>query len=314
MKGRQLCADGNYSQTCEGEKAPDDEECNGMDDDCDGETDEEVEYLICFNGPEGKEGLGICESGRKKCVNGEYTEDCEGEVLRIEELCNGIDDDCDGEIDEDYPARLGDCFSGLGECIMKGTYICSEDLMKLDCTAIPLESEEERCADELDNDCDGETDEECEVEDDNIVGFDGGIVKGDGIEIVIPEGALIEEVEITVELVDNAPIEPIYYPVSPAYKLGPSGTKFKKSAIIIIRYNSSLISENRSANEMKIYRLPENAKNWESLESELIDIQNSTITSLTKELSYFQAGLSGLENIETENDAGCSCGLLNCLK
>jgi hypothetical protein len=58
--------------------------CNGVDDDCDGLTDEDVE-----RGPE------VC--------NG-IDDDCDGltdeDVERGPEVCNGIDDDCNGTIDE----------------------------------------------------------------------------------------------------------------------------------------------------------------------------------------------------------------------
>lgn len=62
---------------------PQTEVCNGVDDDCDGETDEDVD----------------CDDGNPctidVCVDGECQHIGEPEV------CNGIDDDCDGMTDED---------------------------------------------------------------------------------------------------------------------------------------------------------------------------------------------------------------------
>ncbi|MBX3273058.1 MAG: hypothetical protein KF729_22535 [Sandaracinaceae bacterium] len=73
------------------------EQCNGLDDDCDGEIDEGFE--------------GIAEA-----CNG-LDDDCDGAIdegfADIPEACNGLDDDCDGALDEDFdltvPERCGGC-------------------------------------------------------------------------------------------------------------------------------------------------------------------------------------------------------------
>jgi len=72
--------------------------CDARDDDCDGETDED--YL-----PRGLEcGQGACAArGATRCVAGEEVEQCvPGEPT--DEVCNGADDDCDGDTDEVRPA------------------------------------------------------------------------------------------------------------------------------------------------------------------------------------------------------------------
>ena len=73
----------------------------------------------CYEGPSGTEGVGLCKSGTRSCVDGVWGL-CEGQVKPgIEalafgqELCtNGADEDCDGAIDEDIDAD-GD---GYGSC------------------------------------------------------------------------------------------------------------------------------------------------------------------------------------------------------
>lgn len=80
-----------------------------------------------------------------------------------EEICNGVDDDCDGKVDEDF-ADLGDpCEVGKGECKAKGTYKCAADRQALECDAQEGTPQDEIC-DEKDNDCDGLIDEvkECQ--------------------------------------------------------------------------------------------------------------------------------------------------------
>ena len=77
--------------------------------------------------------------------------------LATAELCNAIDDDCDGEIDEGFGTG-GTCSVGVGACAETGTLTCSTDSLGTTCSARPGTPSEERC-DGLDDDCDGETDE-----------------------------------------------------------------------------------------------------------------------------------------------------------
>ncbi|MBW2989907.1 hypothetical protein KY358_06340, partial [Candidatus Woesearchaeota archaeon] len=74
-----------------------------------------------------------------------------------EELCNFIDDDGDGEIDEGL-GRGESCTAGLGECETEGIIICSENEIDAICNAEPGTPTAEVC-DNKDNDCDGIVDE-----------------------------------------------------------------------------------------------------------------------------------------------------------
>ena len=70
-----------------------DELCDLLDNDCDGEADEELGETTC--------GLGECMHTVENCVAGteQVCDDMEGVGL---EECNGLDDDCDGDVDEDF--------------------------------------------------------------------------------------------------------------------------------------------------------------------------------------------------------------------
>jgi hypothetical protein len=75
------------------------EVCNGLDDDCDSESDEET-ARACYSGPAGTLDVGRCAPGVQRCVDAAYLEGCPDEVVPTAELANGADDDCDGLTDE----------------------------------------------------------------------------------------------------------------------------------------------------------------------------------------------------------------------
>jgi hypothetical protein len=72
-----------------------------------------------------------------------------------EERCNYRDDDCDGHIDEEWPA-LGDaCSAGVGACSNTGRLLCKADGSEAICDAVAGSPIAEDCDDGQDNDCDG---------------------------------------------------------------------------------------------------------------------------------------------------------------
>jgi hypothetical protein len=73
------------------------EACNALDDNCDGTIDNFAES--CYTGPAGTLNVGICKAGSRTCTNGTWGS-CVGEVLPKTEECNGLDDDCDGYVDD----------------------------------------------------------------------------------------------------------------------------------------------------------------------------------------------------------------------
>ncbi len=145
-RGVNRCVDGAI--VCSGETAPETESCNGIDDDCDGTTDE--------NNPDGGrlcgESVGTCELGREACVGGALV--CQGDTGPVAEVCDGLDNDCDGSIDEGNPGGGAACGETRGEC-SAGRLNCRGGVLACEGAVGPTT---EVC-DGRDNDCDGSTDE-----------------------------------------------------------------------------------------------------------------------------------------------------------
>ncbi len=135
-----------------------DEVCNGRDDDCDDEIDEGCEVGdACILGE------GICaRPGRlADSPSGPVCSAVPGQP--VTETCNGLDDDCDGAVDE--TCRPGDaCAVGIGYCrrdgrvaVLGGSNACvgGPEGGPLE----PGEPRDEVCNDRVDDDCDGVVDE-----------------------------------------------------------------------------------------------------------------------------------------------------------
>ena len=138
------------------------EECDHIDNNCNGMVDEGcscggIAQQDCFPGILSNAGVGICTMGVQYCEQ-EFFGACEGFILPELEKCDSLDNDCDGLIDEDFPAVGQPCDTGVGSCASQGILVCNSDGSDIFCNAVEIEQQSEIC-DGLDNDCNGEIDD-----------------------------------------------------------------------------------------------------------------------------------------------------------
>lgn len=129
--------------------------CDGADNDCDGQTDEELGL-----GQTCHVGKGAClGQGSWTCGTGDAVVCSAVERQPSKELCgDGVDNDCNGTTDEGYEVG-SQCAVGEGACRVVGKSVCSTDRTSTACKAVPLPPGSEQCANLIDDDCDGQTDE-----------------------------------------------------------------------------------------------------------------------------------------------------------
>ena len=125
------------------------ETCNGVDDDCD---------TVCDNG------WACCAGAVDGCTTAcgsTGTRTCTGSCgwggcVVPEEICNGLDDDCDGELDDGFDCVMGDSRTCTASCGSSGTQTCNGACVWSGCDP-PAE-----ICNGVDDDCDGSRDEDFE--------------------------------------------------------------------------------------------------------------------------------------------------------
>ncbi|ULQ55044.1 T9SS type A sorting domain-containing protein [Flavihumibacter rivuli] len=150
--------------------------CDGIDNDCDGQIDEDLNKVTYYRDNDG-DGYGDPAVSISSCkpepgyvtISGDCNDNNTAIHLGAAELCDGIDNDCDGQIDEDlnkvtyYRDNDGDGYGdpavSISSCKPEPGYVTtSGDCNDNNATIRPGATE---TCDGVDNDCDGLVDENC---------------------------------------------------------------------------------------------------------------------------------------------------------
>ncbi|MGM0555182.1 MAG: putative metal-binding motif-containing protein [Myxococcota bacterium] len=157
--GEQDCNESGTWGACDGGQGDSAEVCDGLDNDCDGQTDEDFPT----RGDNCSDGTGACEvTGQLVCNAAGDDVECDATASApSNELCDGIDNDCDGVIDNGFGEKGDTCTVGTGACESTGTYVCKADGSGTICDATEGSPSTETCGNDIDDDCDGDVDEGC---------------------------------------------------------------------------------------------------------------------------------------------------------
>lgn len=92
-----------------------------VDDNCNGSSNEGCDCIdgkteVCYSGNAATKGIGICKEGTQTCAKGKWGL-CIGEQLGSAEVCDGLDNDCNGAIDDSQDCQkkieiIPDCTEG----------------------------------------------------------------------------------------------------------------------------------------------------------------------------------------------------------
>ncbi len=155
------------------------EVCNDVDDDCDGTPDDGIATTTWY-ADDDRDGYGDASDADTDCAQPSGTvadaTDCDDTDAAVnpgeQEVCNGIDDDCDGDIDDDdasvtgttafyYDADsdgYGDVTAGADYCVAPTDYV--SDATDCDDTDYDVNPGAPEVCNSVDDDCDGDIDDD----------------------------------------------------------------------------------------------------------------------------------------------------------
>jgi hypothetical protein len=113
------------------------------------------DFHFCYSGPQATLNVGNCKAGTRSCSQEGVFGICINEVLSQPEVCNGIDDNCNGVVDEGDPGGGGGCNTGMPGVCVSGTIHCQNGAL----VCVSNQQPSAEVCNGIDDNCNGVIDE-----------------------------------------------------------------------------------------------------------------------------------------------------------
>ncbi|MFH1725800.1 MAG: LamG-like jellyroll fold domain-containing protein [Elusimicrobiota bacterium] len=281
--GELICVAGQTQDTCAaGQPTGADDDCNGSDENCDGTPDD------AYAPPATSCGIGECfAEGVMSCQEGQQADTCAAGAPATE-VCDGLDNDCDGSVDEGFADTDAD---GQADCMDADDDNDGMDDGPDNCPLLANPDQADFDADGLGDACDPDIDGDGilngdDVDDSGVVDSGGGTVDTDSLTVTLDPGAVSEPTTVTAMSGEGNFRVATNKGEALAlldYEILPEGATFNQPVTLVFRYDESLLSNPRQESKLDVYwRIP-GMQLWEALEADL----DTAANTLTVQVTHF---------------------------
>lgn len=127
----------------------------------------------------------------------------------------------------------------------------------------------------------------------DLVGPSGGKVTADGVELVVPAGALSKDVVITIEPTTSAPSPLDARVVGATYLLGPEGLTFGKPVTLTLPFDPTRVPAGTSSSAIEILTAPRGSRSYAPLPTTAVD--GTHVRAEVSHFSYFVPAIPGAD-------------------